>query len=144
MTALDIQSQSAVRCKACRDRRGATFKSQGVSNEMRGLRDPERRRGASLNLATSQQRQSAHEAKHKHSQGWYTGSTPVRAANFYAQKSCLMKYPSTARRSSCIESLEFVLITKSQTMRLASPYDLAASVSMQFKSERKTDSSFEQ
>jgi hypothetical protein len=35
LTALDIQSQSAVRRKACRNRRCVTFKSQSVADQMR-------------------------------------------------------------------------------------------------------------
>ncbi len=43
--ALNIQSQSAVRRKACRNRRCATFKSQGVADQMRFWRDPAKRAG---------------------------------------------------------------------------------------------------
>jgi uncharacterized protein (DUF1684 family) len=45
LTALDIQSQSAVRRKACRNRRCVTFKSQSVADQMRFWRDPVKRAG---------------------------------------------------------------------------------------------------
>ena len=45
LTALDIQSQSAVRRKACRNRRCVTFKSQSVADQMRFWRDPVKRVG---------------------------------------------------------------------------------------------------
>jgi hypothetical protein len=43
---------------------------------------------AVVNLATSQQQQNVYEGRLQLSQGWYTGSTPVRAAT---SENCFIK-----------------------------------------------------
>jgi hypothetical protein len=46
-------------------------------------------RGRWQNLATNLQRQSVHEGRHKPSQGWYTGSSPVKKWKKWGQSSLL-------------------------------------------------------
>jgi len=71
---------------SCRTNGGGAGPANGRRRHCRLSARPRSGPNIPAKVATISQRQNVHEGRHRPSQGWYTGSTPVRPANAFIGK----------------------------------------------------------